>query len=194
MAKMSAVEKFFVNRKNRSLHEILADLDGTLAISNVSKVLEVGAGAGKLSLLLNEKYHPASLHITDVDEEQINLAEKNVKERYSSVPTNLRLEKADLLDLRYSEESFDVVFAIMVFHHVGGKNLDAALDNASSVLKVGGQLVYSEMFHKRKIKDYLTRNGFTISYSKSHALGLGELVVATKSLRNPDGECRVETV
>ena len=180
MVKMSVVEKFFVNRKNGSLHKIMAHLERPLTISNSSHVLEVGAGVGKLSLLISERYHPASLYVTDFDEEQMKLAEKNVKETYGAVPRNLRLEKADVLDLRYSDETFDTVFALMVLHHLSGHELPRALDSLRRVLKIGGQLVYSEMFRKKKIKRYLSTKGFEISYCKTSALGLVDLVIATR--------------
>jgi len=70
MPEMTKTEKFFVNRRGlKSLSRLLDKLErsGQISLTSSSSVLELGGGNGKLSLLVNERYHPARIHLTDYD-------------------------------------------------------------------------------------------------------------------------------
>ncbi|MEM3214444.1 MAG: class I SAM-dependent methyltransferase, partial [Conexivisphaerales archaeon] len=74
MAKLSTIEKWFVNRRGESYFEkFLRKIkeSGTVNLDNSSKILELGGGNGALSSLLYERFHPLSITLTDFDQEQV---------------------------------------------------------------------------------------------------------------------------
>ncbi len=178
---MSFFEKFFVNRLNRHFHKkVMADLEGALNLSGSSEVLEVGAGSGSFALLINERYVPNKLLLTDYHQDQVKLAEKNLQAVYGSVPTNFVLQRADALNLQFRDETFDSVFAFLVIHHFSKHEwstdgLYKGLDEITRVLRHGGQFVYAETFQKRRIRAYLRSKGFDISHEQSYYFGITEL-------------------
>lgn len=191
MAEMSRAEKFFINRFNRYFYgRIVADLEGLLNLSLDSQVLEIGGGNGALAILVNDRYHPAKIFVTDYDPEQVELAKKNVARRYGFVPSNFVIERADALALPYPDQAFDAVVAFAVFHHLGKlPQVFRGLDEISRVLKPGGQLVYAELFHKKDIRYYLTGKDLEISQRgrRRRLLGLAEIVVMTKTGQQAPG-------
>lgn len=189
MPEMSNAEKFFVNRHGtRSVSRVLDKLDrtGQLPLTTTSEVLELGAGNGKLSLLVNERYHPAHIRLTDYDPDQLGVARKSVEKEYGSIPTPLLLERADATRLQYANETFDLVVAHQILHHLGNvPDILRGLNEIHRVLRPGGRFFYVEMFHKRAIREHLARLGFSLTFRK-RALRLfatADVVVAVKPTR-----------
>ncbi len=182
MPEMSRPGKFFVNRINPFFYRrTFEDLQGLLSISRNANVLEVGAGGGALALLVYERFHPSRITVTDYDEEQVALARRNVGRAHGAIPQGFVVEGADALRLSYPNRTFDLVLAFEVFHHLGNvEDMRKGLDEIARVLMPSGRLVYEELFHKRRIRDYLVALGFDIpsGMRRRRLLGLAELVVA----------------
>jgi len=179
---MSPWEKFFVNRRGEGsfngLISRMAD-SGVVIIGNSSRVLELGGGKGTFSSLLYERYHPKTVFLTDYDQDQINLARNLLMNKFGKIPGNLVLEQADASHLKYEDDSFDVVVARMILHHIGKlEDIFRGLDEIHRVLVPGGAFVYVEFDHKTGIREHLTDKGYTIAYRK----GLhSETVIAVKA-------------
>lgn len=189
MPEMSKAEKFFVNRHGtRSVSRVLDKLDrtGQLPLTATSEVLELGAGNGKLSLLVNDRYHPAHVRLTDYDPDQLGVARKFVEQQYGSIPTTLILERADATRLQYPNEAFDLVLAHYILHHLGTiPDIHRGLSEIGRVLRPGGRIFYAEMFHKREIRERLGELGFSLAF-RTRALRLfatADIVVAVKPVR-----------
>lgn len=104
-----------------------------------SRVLEIGIGTGRIALSVAE--HVRRLFGIDLSVEMMN------KLRLKLAQTNLNIEiaQANALHLPFANETFDVTYAVHVYHLVADWQ-DALLD-ARRVLKRGGKFVVS--FHKR---------------------------------------------
>jgi ubiquinone/menaquinone biosynthesis C-methylase UbiE len=165
MPELTRTEKFFVNRRGvRSLSRLLDRLDrsGQFSPGVSSDVLELGGGNGRLSMLVNERYHPAQIKVTDFDTEQLAVARRVWEERYGSIPPNISLERVDATRMPYSDGSFDLVMAHYVLHHLGTvPDILHGLEEVHRVLRPNGRFFYVEMFHKQEIREFLRKLGFS---------------------------------
>lgn len=96
------------------------------------KILEVGCGCGEASVYFATQ--GAEVIATDISGGMVELA-KNVA-RYHNVEITGITCSADMLP--FDEESFDIVYAANVLHHV---DMYIALDEIKRVLKPGGYLI-----------------------------------------------------
>lgn len=94
-------------------------------------VLEAGCGKGRHSRLV-ASWQPAAIYSVDLSE-AIFLAEANTRQ-YS----NVTCVRANLLELPFPEDSFDIVFCVGVLHHLADPR--AGLHELWRVLKPGGTL------------------------------------------------------
>jgi ubiquinone/menaquinone biosynthesis C-methylase UbiE len=184
MTEMSKFEKYFVNRKGRRFYRKLVDTlagNGQLKLTSESKVLEVGAGNGALSSIVYDRFHPASLNVTDYDQDQVDVAKESLGAKYGTIPPAFVLQQVDVLKLPYPAGTFDLVLAFQMLHHVGSvEDIRKALDELTRVLKPGGQFVYMEMFHKKEVKEHLLANHLRITWSRRRwqIVNVAEIVVA----------------
>jgi ubiquinone/menaquinone biosynthesis C-methylase UbiE len=112
--KMSYLEKQFVNRKAKGEHNIakIRDCLNYLEVGTIHEVLELGCGIGVVSAFLASEYNMNVIG-TDFDPEQIEMARSLYHE------TNLlRYQVEDAANLTFPADSFDLVIAQNVFHHL----------------------------------------------------------------------------
>lgn len=184
MAEMSRFEKWLINRRGpRSFRRLLDRLAraGQLPMGNASRVLELGAGNGALSIVIQERFQPAGIWVTDYDGAQVVVARRNFEAHFGNVPPSVTLEEGDGTHLAYPDHVFDVVIAHYVLHHFGDSHaIVRGLDEVARVLKPGGRLLYAEMFHTAFIREHLLQQGFTLAYQERRWRGLttAEVIVA----------------
>ncbi|MFH1366834.1 MAG: methyltransferase domain-containing protein [Patescibacteria group bacterium] len=95
-------------------------------------VLDAGCGNGRLS----EIFEKIKVHYIGIDSSEKLVAAARVK-----YPER-KFAAADILDLPFTENEFDVVFLIAVFQHVPSREFRLkALENLYRVLKPGGYLI-----------------------------------------------------
>ncbi|MCL5874493.1 MAG: class I SAM-dependent methyltransferase [Candidatus Thermoplasmatota archaeon] len=181
MAELSRFEKFFVNRRGESsFMKLTGDLEssGVLRIDDKSRVLELGGGNGAFSSLIYNKFRPASFTLTDYDPDQISLAKETLEKKFGTLPSTFILQQADARHLVFENNSFDMVLAHLILHHLGGlEDIFEGLKEVSRVLVPGGAFIYAEFAHKKEIRAKLTEMGFVISFRKGFHR---ETVVAIK--------------
>jgi len=105
-----------------------------------SRVLDLCAGTGDVSLAIANQASPAEVVVTDFTPEMLEIAE--VKAAEYDGPTRLSFELADAQDLPFADESFDV--ATVAF---GVRNLPDRAANFAEVYRVlrpGGRYVILE--------------------------------------------------
>ncbi|MHA2271835.1 MAG: class I SAM-dependent methyltransferase [Candidatus Hodarchaeales archaeon] len=110
-------------------------------------ILEAGCGSGYGLELISKQFHPSDLVGFDILADQVDIARKR--------NTLANLFVGDVRNINLQSESFDVVFAFTVFHHVEGWR--KALGEVNRVLKVNGLLLVNEL-NKRfldRIERYL---------------------------------------
>jgi ubiquinone/menaquinone biosynthesis C-methylase UbiE len=173
MAEMNRLARWLVNRRTISrARRALGRLGPRLQVASSSSVLELGAGGGGLIALVHETFHPARLVGTDYDPEELDASRNLLAARWGSLPASVELQEADALELPFSDASFDVVFAMMMLHHVEDRptayaHRPMALREVRRVLRPGGLFVYSEIFRRAEIRGTLSDLGFVPRYVRS---------------------------
>ncbi len=163
---MNRVARFFVNLANaRRSARLLRSLAGGFQPPLGGRFLELGAGRGGLSALLQERYRPSRLTVTDVDPRQLEAARRYLARRLGPLPPTLELRTADATALPFEDRSFDCVFAILMLHHVETKHSEfvrrpAALREIRRVLAPGGALVYADFSRVEELRRTLLDLGF----------------------------------
>lgn len=135
--KMTALEKYFVNKPSRT--RTVADRAVQL-LSHINpgdgwRYLDVGCGVG---FAAKEIAHATNLEVTgiDVDPKQIAAAQGG------AVRPNLHFKVMDATGLGFRDGEFDIVATSMVTHHI--PNWEQALSEMVRVLRTGGYLIYSD--------------------------------------------------
>ena len=173
MAEMNRFERWMVNRRTASrARRVLAGLGPDFTLPSSATVLELGAGGGGLAARLYERFHPARLVGTDFDPEQVRAARGFLTARWGSLPPTVELRTADALSLPFPDASFDVVFAMLMLHHVEEHHQEyarrpQALREIRRVLRPGGRFVYSDMFRREEIRATLGELGFVPQFLRA---------------------------
>ncbi len=100
------------------------------------KVLELGIGSGA-----NLKYYDKELDVTGLDFSENMLARSELKKGRLCLD-KVKLVKMDIEDIRFEDESFDMLYSTFVFCTV--PNPEKGLAEAYRVLKKGGKAVFLE--------------------------------------------------
>jgi len=157
-------------------------LDKSLPISG--EILEIGTGKGHFALALAKRgYGFVSI---DVARQEQEIAMLNVRYFGLEKQVIFKIENAERLS--FSNQSFDTVFSINVFHHL--QNPSAVLNEIIRVLRPAGKIVLSDFSDKgleiinachtregkthdhlnhglNKAKDYFSMQGFSIDQFQS---------------------------
>jgi len=172
MGEMNPVSRYFVNfsTTRRAVH-VLNALETGFRLPPSSRVLELGAGRGGLSALLQERYRPSHLTVTDFDPHQVDAARRYLTQRFGSLPSTIELRQADAKALPFDDRAFDCVFAIMMLHHVEDHHSEyllrpIALKEIRRVLSTGGNLVYMDFSRTEELRGTLSELGFTCLFRR----------------------------
>ncbi|HXF74346.1 MAG TPA: class I SAM-dependent methyltransferase [Actinomycetota bacterium] len=123
-----------------------AILPWTLRVADLpprAETLELGSGAGFTAEALLERFPGWRLTVTDHDPDMVELA----RARLARFGDRVRVERADAAALPYLDGSFDLVYAILVWHHV--EAWERATAEAARVLRPGGQLLLVDVVRPR---------------------------------------------
>ncbi|MBN1326263.1 class I SAM-dependent methyltransferase [Candidatus Falkowbacteria bacterium] len=150
-----------------------------------NRILDVGCGNGRLYTLLKDK----EVNYVGVDnsEEMINQA----RTRFEDQATGILFEQGDILQLYHDDNSFDVIFAIAVLHHIPSKKLrKQALGEVKRVLKPGGYFILTvwDIWGQGKYLWPILNNYFRKIFGKSD-LDYKDALIPWKA---PNGEILVE--
>jgi len=141
--KLGKIEKWFMNRPKHA-KRVIARAEKLSYFANVKEkqnFLEVGCGNGATSKYFAKKYL-LNVTGTDVDSEQIQLAQKNSDD----IP-NIRFLEADATNLPFGDNDFDIVLSFQVMHHIS--NWLDALKEIKRVLKPKGHFIYVDLFYPK---------------------------------------------
>ena len=102
------------------------------------KVLDLGCGSGVISHELAKRVYPAEVIGIDISEELLKKGEHIYRAQSHRTQENLSFQQGSVYELPFPNNSFDVVYARLLFQHLSAP-LDA-LANILRVLKPGGKL------------------------------------------------------
>jgi cyclopropane fatty-acyl-phospholipid synthase-like methyltransferase len=134
-------------------------IEEALSLSPRMSAVDVGAGTGRLSILLADRV--GSVVVTDPSAGMVQVARKRIEA--AGLSDRLRAVQADLTTDRL-DGAYDVVWSSMALHHV--EDLDGLLRSVAGLLVDGGRLAIADLdedpdgaFHADKI-DFDGHHGF----------------------------------
>ena len=112
------------------------------------KVLELGCGTGELwKSNLDSINKMKQLIITDFSNDMVETTKSVIGNR-----DNVNYERMDIQNISFENETFDIVIANMLLHHVN--DIDKAISEVNRVLKKVG-IFYCATFGENGVVDYL---------------------------------------
>ena len=112
------------------------------------KILELGCGTGELwKSNLDSIDKMKQLIITDFSNDMVETTKSVIGNR-----DNVNYERMDIQNISFKNETFDIVIANMLLHHVN--DIDKAISEVNRVLKKGG-IFYCATFGENGVVDYL---------------------------------------
>jgi len=137
---MAVVGKRVIHPGGRAATEALLSRAG---LSAASSVLEVGCGVATTAVEIARRYGP---HVTAVDVSPLMLERAEANVTAADMEHLVTVEHGDILDLRFADDSFDVVLAEAVAMFVDRRRAVAEL---ARVATPGGRVVTSEFVWSR---------------------------------------------
>lgn len=190
MSEMNPIARFFVNLSGtRRSARYYAWIQAHAGIRPGATCLEIGCGNGRLAARVADGLAPREYVAVDIDPKQLDEAGRTLHRLYpSGVPPGILLRPADMTRLPFPSGTFDVVLAFVALHHASPHHRDfsrvpTALAEVDRVLRPGGALVYSEMFHQVPIRDWFSQRGYSLDAVERH--WRVEFVVRHKPLATP---------
>ena len=125
-------------------------------------ILSLGSGEGSLDIQMA----PLVGQILGVEISEMAVKEAQVKVKAADI-TNLNFQVIDIQKLNYSPNSFDVIWAPAVLHHLDDTHITKLLRNSISWLKPGGIFISLDPSSRRFVG--LFRQIFAEKYEKYHS-------------------------
>lgn len=127
-------------------------------VVNPSKILDLCCGTADWTIMLARRYQHADIIGADFSSEMLKIAQQKVG---ASQLTNITLENGDAMNLRYPDNSFDVVTIGFGLRNVPDAN--KVLQEIYRILKLGGQLICLEAF---KVETPVIKLGWKVYFNR----------------------------
>merc|ERR1719247_2025827 len=124
-----------------------------------AKVLDVGCGIGGTSRYIAKKFPEASVTGITISPEQQLRATQLASER--GIP-NAKFELCDALDMKYEDNSFDLVWACESGEHMPEK--EKYVQEMARVLKPGGRIVIATWCQREEPPEFTPKERKTLDY------------------------------
>jgi ubiquinone/menaquinone biosynthesis C-methylase UbiE len=148
MPTMSAVERSFCRNPLWGGLARKAVLPWALqGISPAGELLELGGGSGAMAAGTAQTFPDLELVVTDIDPAMV----RSARERLRGHP-RVTVSQADVTDLPFADDRFDVVASYLMLHHV--IEWERALAETFRVLKPGGTFVGYDL-HRSRVAEWI---------------------------------------
>jgi tRNA (cmo5U34)-methyltransferase len=108
-----------------------------------TQLLDIGCGAGNYTLMMLQKLPGLNCTLADLSNPMLNRAFARVSEKTTGVVKTLQ---GDIRDVDLPENSFDIILAGAVLHHLrDDRDWEALFGKLYSLLKTGGCLMISDL-------------------------------------------------
>jgi ubiquinone/menaquinone biosynthesis C-methylase UbiE len=139
------------------------------------RILEVGCGFGEASIYFAK--NGAKVVASDISQKMVNF----VKKLSAFNKTKIEVRKFSCEHIPFPDNSFDVVYAANVLHHV---NIEKSLGELKRVLKVGGSFVsWDPLIHNPLINIY-RKKAIKVRTKSEHPLKLSEVKIIKDYFRS----------
>lgn len=122
---------------------------------SISRILDIGCGAGNNTLKLLSYIPNLDCDLLDLSENMLARAKERVSK---STKGNIRIFKGDFREIELEENSYDVIFACAVLHHLrDDKDWETAFAKIYSILKKGGSFWITDLVNHSipKVQDMM---------------------------------------
>lgn len=138
---MNTAMTFGLHRWWRS--RALKGASGQLSHAAAIDILDIATGTGDVAFELHHRFPNSHIIGVDLSEGMLKIAERKLKNADESTRNHLSFEQGDSLNLRFADNSFDMVtvaYGVRNFEH-----LDRGLSEMARVLRPGGTLCVIEL-------------------------------------------------
>ncbi|MEM7477478.1 MAG: bifunctional GNAT family N-acetyltransferase/class I SAM-dependent methyltransferase [Planctomycetota bacterium] len=104
------------------------------------RVLELGSGTGNLTVAIHERFPSAKITAVDLSQSSLDIAAKR------SVGQSIDFVQADLREVDFDSECFDLILSTIALHHLTSAEKQALFASCLRWLTPGGVLSYSDQF------------------------------------------------
>ncbi len=108
------------------------------------RLLELGAGPGRLAIQIKQQHPAVAIETVDADESMVARARRNAAKAGQAI----EIHEGDMTCLP-DLGTFDRVYSTMTFHHLSPEQKAAALGEARRVLRPGGRFVVGDFGRPR---------------------------------------------
>ena len=133
------------------IHEYLV---GHLPWDGKGKLLDIGCGAGALTIRCAKRFPDAELTGTDFWGKEWNYAKEQCEQNAAAegVADRIIFEKGDAASLKYASGTFDAAVSNFVFHEVRTQpDKRLVVREALRVVKKGGAFAFQDMFEHKEL-------------------------------------------
>jgi ubiquinone/menaquinone biosynthesis C-methylase UbiE len=132
-------------RRWSAARRMRASVIDTLELRPGMRILELGAGPGRLAIQIKEEHPAVTIDAVDVDTRMIASAQRNAQ----SAGVEVSFREADMTSLPGELGTYDRVYSTMTFHHLLPEAKQMALDTARRMLAPGGYFVVADFGRPR---------------------------------------------
>ena len=170
MAKMNAIEKFFVNSQLQYyLHKwfwLGRFLEKLPRMPSYRNILEIGSGVGVTAQYLAKKYPTARILATDFDENSTEIAKEK------EYPANISFQQADATKLPFPDNHFDAAFSVLTLHHIN--DFEGVIAELARTVKQNGDVYIMDIPSASFNFAYFRRSVIPGAFTKVDLVRLGE--------------------
>ena len=131
------------------------------------KILELGCGSGLLSEKMLEKYPDAEFYLVDLSGDILKQCQSNLNN-----PDNAEFIQANINDLEFENDSFDLVYSSIAIHHVKNEEMKKLFEKVFQWLSSDGVFIYADQ--TRGITDEIYKKHIARWEKASEELGVNQ--------------------